>query len=78
MSVSGQMELGAQIHGDAAPALEHVRVRGALRDAAALVVVMEARSAGHVVVGLRAAPQALAMAALAPVRACVLAAVRAN
>lgn len=55
----------AQVHGDAAPALELVGARGAVLHAAALVVVVEAGGARHVVVGLSAAAQALAVATLA-------------
>lgn len=54
----------AQVHGDAAPALELVGARGAVLHAAALVVVVEAGGARHVVVGFRAAAQALAVATL--------------
>lgn len=55
----------AQVHGDAAPALELVGARGAVLHAAALVVVVEAGGARHVVVGFSAAAQALAVATLA-------------
>lgn len=55
----------AQVHGDAAPALELVGARGTVLHAAALVVVVEAGGARHIVVGLSAAAQALAVAALA-------------
>lgn len=55
----------AQVHGDAAPALELVGSRGAVLHAAALMVVVEAGGARHVVVGFGAAAQALAVATLA-------------
>lgn len=67
--VAEKVHLGAQFHGDAAPALEPVGARGAVLHAAALVVVVEAGGARHVVVGLGAAAQALAVATLALVRA---------
>lgn len=76
LSVVEQVHLRAQIHGDAAPALELVGARRAVLHAAALVVVVEAGGARHVVVGLGAAAQALAVAALALVRAGQLAALR--
>lgn len=76
LSVVEQVHLRAQIHGDAAPALELVSARRAVLHAAALVVVVEAGRARHVVVGLSAAAQALAVAALALVRAGELAALR--
>lgn len=55
----------AHVHGDAAPALELVGARGAVLHAAALVVVVEAGGARHVIVGFSAAAQALAVATLA-------------
>lgn len=64
VSVAGQVHLGAQVHGDAAPALEFVSVPGTVRHTATLVVIVEAGGARHVVVGFRAAAQALAVAAL--------------
>lgn len=76
LRVVEQVHLGAQIHGDTAPALELVGARRAVLHAAALVVVVEAGGARHVVVGLSAAAQALAVAALALVRAGELAALR--
>lgn len=76
--VYGQVHLGAQVHGDAAPALELVGVRGTVWYATTLVVVVEAGGAGHVVVGLGAAAQALAVATLPFVRAGELAVVRAH
>ena len=76
--VNGQVHLGAQVHGDAAPALELVGVRGTVWYAVTLVVVVEAGGAGHVVVGLGAAAQALAVATLPFVRAGELAVVRAH
>lgn len=66
----------AQVHGDAAPALELVGARGAVLHAAALVVVVQAGGARHVVVGLGAAAQALAVATLALVCAGEWAALR--
>lgn len=66
----------AQVHGDAAPALEQVGARGAVLHAAALVVVVQAGGARHVVVGLGAAAQALAVATLALVCAGERAALR--
>lgn len=63
-SIAGQVHLGAQVHGDAAPALKLVGVWGTVRHAAILVVVVEAAGARHVVVGFGAAAQALAVATL--------------
>ncbi len=54
----------AQVHGDAAPALKLVSVWGTVWHAAALVVVVEAGGARHVVVGFSAAAQALAVTTL--------------
>lgn len=68
----------AQVHGNAAPALELVGVRGAVWHAAALVVVVEAGGAGPVVVRLDAAAQALAVATLPPFCAGKLAAIGAH
>lgn len=78
MSITGQVHLRAQIHGDAAPAFEHVSAHGTVRYAAILVVVVEAGRAGHVVVGFSAAPQALAVATLPLVCAGKLAVFRAH
>lgn len=75
VSVAGQVHLGAQVHGDAAPALELVSVWGTVLHAATLVVVVDAAGAGHVVVGFGAAAQALAVATLALVCAGKLAVV---
>lgn len=68
LSVAEQVHLRAQVHGDATPALELVGARRAVLHTAALVVVVEAGRARHVVVGLSAATQALAVATLALVR----------
>ncbi len=64
VSVTGQVHLRAQVHGDAAPALKLVRARGTVWHTATLVLVVEAGGAGHVVVGFSAAAQALAVATL--------------
>ena len=64
VSVARQVHLRAQVHGDAAPALKFVSVWRTVWHAAALVVVVQAGGAGHVVVGLGAAAQALAVATL--------------
>lgn len=64
VSVAGQVHLGAQVHGDAAPALELVSVWGTVWHTVTLVVVVEAAGAGHVVVGFSTASQALAVATL--------------
>ena len=74
----GQVHPGAELGRDAAPALELVGAGRALGHAAALVVVVQAGRARRVAVRLRAAAQALAVAALAPVRTRLLAGVRAN
>lgn len=76
LRVAEEVHLRAQVHGDAAPALELVGARGAVLHAAALVVVVQAGGARHVVVGLGAAAQALAVAALALVCAGERAALR--
>lgn len=76
--VAGQVHLGAQVQGDAAPALELVGARRAVGHAAALVVGVQAGRAGHVVAGLRAAAQALAVATLSAVGAGQPAVGRAN
>lgn len=60
----GQVDSGAEVQGDAAPVLKLVGARGAVRYAAAFVVVVLAGSAGPVAVWNRAAPQALRVAAL--------------
>lgn len=65
LSVAEQVHLRAQVHGDAAPSLKFVGALGAVLHAAALVVVVEAGGARHVVVGFGAAAQALAVATLA-------------
>ena len=65
VKVAGQVHAGAKVHGDAAPALKLVRVRGAAGHAAVLVEVVLAGRTRHVVVWLRAAAQALAVATLA-------------
>lgn len=70
----GGGDFGAELFRDAAPALELVRVGRAGGHADALVVVIAAGDARRVVVGRRAAPQALGMAALVLVRAGSLAA----
>lgn len=67
--VVGQVHLGAQVQGDAAPALVLVGASGAVGHTAALVVVVQAGRAGHVVARLRAAAQALAVATLPAVGA---------
>ena len=78
VDVAGQVHASAEVHGDATPALKLVGARGTVRHAAALVVVVEAAGAGHVVARLGAASQALAVAALPLVRAGILAVVWAN
>lgn len=55
---------GAELSGDTAPALKLVRVGGAGGQAHTLVVVVAAGHARCVVVGRRAAPQALGVATL--------------
>lgn len=65
--------MGAKVHGDAAPALKLVRVGRAVGHATAFVVVVEAGGARGVTVGFGAAAQALAVATLALVGACLLA-----
>lgn len=57
-------DLGAELPGDTAPALELVGVGGTGGQAHALVVVVAAGHARSVVVGRRAAPQALGVATL--------------
>lgn len=56
--------MGAQVHGDAAPALKLVSVWGTVRHTVTLVVVVEAARAGRVVVGFSTAAQALAVTTL--------------
>ena len=75
---AGQVHLTAQVHGDAAPALELVSAGGAVWHAAVLVEVVEAGGTGHVVVGFSAAAQALAVATLPLVGTGVLAVFWAN
>ena len=75
--VSGQVDLGAKVHADAAPALKLVSVWGTVRHAVTLVIVVEAAGAGRVVVGFSAAAEALAVATLLPVCARQLAVLRA-
>lgn len=70
----GGGDFRAKLFCDAAPALELVRVGRAGGHADALVVVIAAGDARRVVVGRRAAPQALGMATLVLVRAGSLAA----
>lgn len=62
--VTGQVHLRAQVRGDAAPALKLVSARGTVWNTAVLMEIVEAGRAGHVVVGLSAAAQALAVATL--------------
>lgn len=57
-------DFGAELSGDTAPALELVGVGGAGGQAHTLVVVVAAGHTRRVVVGRRAAPQALGVAAL--------------
>lgn len=57
-------DFGAELSGDTAPALELVGVGGTGGQAHALVVVVAAGHARRVVVGCRAAPQALGVATL--------------
>lgn len=64
VSLTGQVHLRAQLHGDAAPALKLVSARGTLRHTAILVQVVEAGVTGRVIVGFGAATQALAVATL--------------
>lgn len=65
----GEVHAGAQFQRDAAPALEAVGARRAVRHAAALVKVVHTRGARHVAVRSCAAAQTLGVAALARVRA---------
>lgn len=60
-----QVDLGAEVHGDATPALELVRVVRTVLNAPALVVVVLAGGTGPVAVGHGAAAQTLGVAALA-------------
>lgn len=76
--VTGKVHLRAQVHGDAAPALELVSVRGTVGHAAILVEVVQAGGAGRVAVGLGAAAQALAVATLPLVCAGMTAVFRAH
>lgn len=69
-----QVDLGAEVLGDAAPALKLVRAERTVLHAAALVIVVLAGGTGPVVVGHSAAAQALRVTALARVRAHPLAA----
>lgn len=78
VDVAGQVHACTQVHGDAAPALELVCVRGTVWNTATRVVVVEAGGAGRVAVGLSTATQALAVATLALVCTCMLAAVWAD
>lgn len=64
-----QVHFGAELHADAAPALELVGARWALGHAAPSVIVVHAGGAGHVASRERAAAQALGVAALAIRRA---------
>lgn len=64
LSVARQVHLRAQVHGDAAPALELVGVQRTVLHTAALMVVVEAGGARHVVVRFGTAAQALTMATL--------------
>lgn len=67
--VVGEVDFGAQLFTDAAPALELVGAWRAVGHAAPLVVVMRACSAGGVTLRDRAAAQTLRVAALAGCRA---------
>ncbi len=69
-----QVDLGAEVLGDAAPALKLVRAEWTVLHAAALVIVVLAGGTGPVVAGHSAAAQALGVAALARVRTRPLAA----
>lgn len=60
-----QVDFGAEVLGDAAPALKLVRVGWTVLHAAALVIVVLAGGTGAVVVRHSAAAQALGVAALA-------------
>lgn len=64
-----KVHLGAEVHADAAPALEPVGAGRALGHAAPVVVVVHAGGAGSVAASARAAAQALGVAALAVRRA---------
>lgn len=64
VSVTRQVHLRAQVHVDAAPALKLVSARGTVWNTAVLMEIVEAGRAGHVIVGLGAAAQALAVATL--------------
>ena len=64
VSVTGQVHLRAQFHGDAAPALKLVSARGAVWHTSVLVEVVEAARAGRFIVGFSTATQALAVATL--------------
>lgn len=76
--IIGQVDLGAEVHGDATPALKLVRVRRAVLHAAALVIVVLAGGAGPVVVGHGAAAQALGVTALARISTRPLSTLRTN
>lgn len=62
VSVPGQVNLRAQFHSDATPALKLISAWGTVWHTATLVLVMDAGGAGHVVVGFSAAAKALAVA----------------
>lgn len=62
-----QVDLGAEVHGDATPALKLVGVQRTILHAAALVVVVLAGGTGPVVVGHGAAAQTLGVAAVAQI-----------
>lgn len=66
---AGQVDLGAHLLGDAAPALETVGARRTVLHAAALVGIMLAGGTRHVIPCFCTAPQALWVAALARIRA---------
>lgn len=64
VSITWQVRLGAHLKCDAAPALKLVRAWWAVWHAALIVEIVEADGAGPVAVGLAAATQTLAVAAL--------------